>query len=241
MSVSRFGGRIMDFTAVAHDLRTPLNVMLGHMQLLADERLSETARHRLGVLEAQIRRMMRLLDSCSGQRHNVAHLAPVDLGVMIRNVVAELDAMLERRGIETRLTIRGLLPCVSGDGDLLHRVLLNVLVNAADSMPQGGRIEIGAYAKYAPNAPAGTVHIQIADNGGGIPSDLIARVFDRGFTTKIGGETHGYGLSICREIIQMHDGEIQLASAPGQGTTVHLALPITKHFRQHASARVHSA
>ena len=232
----------MDFNAVAHDLRTPLNVMLGHMQLLAAERLGETARHRIEVLEAQIRRMMRLLDSCSGQRpHHVAPPARVDLSVMIRNVVVELDAMLERRGIEIRLTIRGLLPCVPGDNDLLHRVLLNVLVNAADSMQQGGRIEIVAHAKYVPHAAAGTVHIQIADTGSGIPSDLIARVFERGFTTKIDAETHGFGLSICREIIQMHDGEIQLSSVPGQGTTVHLTLPITKQFDQRTSALAHSA
>src|SRR5215208_7345717 len=59
------GGRIMDFNAVAHDLRTPLNVMLGHMQLLAVERLSDTGRQRLAILGRQIRRMMRLLDRCT--------------------------------------------------------------------------------------------------------------------------------------------------------------------------------
>ena len=223
----------MDFNAVAHDLRTPLNVMLGHLQLLAAERLSETGRHRIGVLETQIRRMMRLLDNCPSQRQHLAHVAPVDLGAMIRNVVAELDATLERRGIDTRLTIRGLLPCVPGDGDLLHRVLLNVLVNAADSMQKGGGIQIVASTKHVPTS-AGTVHIQIVDTGAGIPPDLVARVFDRGFTTKIGGEAHGLGLSICREIIQMHGGEIQLSSELGQGTTVHITLPIAKDADQHA-------
>jgi signal transduction histidine kinase len=73
----------MDFTAVAHDLRTPLNVMLGHMQLLAVEGLSDTGRQRLRVLEAQVRRIMRLLDSCCGQRSDMTCAAPVDLGVMI--------------------------------------------------------------------------------------------------------------------------------------------------------------
>src|ERR671923_2474482 len=72
------GGRNMDFNAVAHDLRTPLNVMLGHMQLLAVERLSDSGRHRLGVLERQIRRMMRLLDSCSEHPPDITSLAPVD-------------------------------------------------------------------------------------------------------------------------------------------------------------------
>jgi signal transduction histidine kinase len=230
----------MDFDAVAHDLRTPLNVMLGHMQLLAVEHLSDTGRRRLGVLEAQIRRMMRLLDSCSGQSADVTRLAPVDLSVMIRNVVAELDAMLERRGIEIRLRIRGFLPCVQGDGDLLHRVLVNVLVNAADSMKEGGRIEIAAHTEYVQDSPAATAHIEIADTGAGIAPDLIARVFDRGFTTKAGGDTRGFGLNICREIIQLHGGGIQLSSVPDQGTTVQLTLPVHNVLDQHACALAHS-
>ena len=102
----------MDFSAVAHDLRTPLNVMLGHMQLLAIEQLSDTARRRVEVIEAQIGRMMRLLDSCSGPRLETTSLAPVDLRVMIRNVVSELDALLEQRGIDITLTISGCVPCV---------------------------------------------------------------------------------------------------------------------------------
>ena len=96
----------MDFNAVAHDLRAPLNVMLGHMQLLALERLSDTARQRLPVLERQIRRLVRLLDSCSGQHPDLTCQPPVDLSQMIRHVVSELDAVLERRGIGVRMTIR---------------------------------------------------------------------------------------------------------------------------------------
>ena len=225
----------MDFNAVAHDLRTPLNVMLGHMQLLAVERLSDTGRQRLGVLERQIRRMMRLLDSCSGQHPDITCPVPVDLSVMVRNVVSELDALLERRGIEVRMTIRGFLPCVQGDGDLLHRVLVNVLVNAADSMGEGGWIEITAFTDRVPGSPIGMVHVQIADSGAGIPPEVIARVFDRGFTTKVGGEAHGFGLSICREIVEMHGGEIQLSSVLGQGTTVQLTLPIARYVDQHVA------
>jgi signal transduction histidine kinase len=216
----------MDFNAVAHDLRTPLNVMLGHMQLLAVEGLTETGRQRLGVVESQIRRMMRLLDTCSRRRRDVTRLAPVDLSATIRNVLAELDAFLDRRGIAIRLSAQSVLPCVHGDGDLLHRVIVNVLVNAADAMREGGRIEIAAYASDVPRSSGGTVHIDVADNGAGIPPDLIGRVFDRGFTTKGSGKTHGFGLGICREIIQRHGGSIQLSSLTDKGTTVQLTLPI---------------
>jgi signal transduction histidine kinase len=230
----------MDFNAVAHDLRTPLNVMLGHMQLLAVERLSDTGRQRLGILERQILRMMRLLDSCSAQQSDITCRIPVDLRVMVRNVVSELDALLERRRIEVSMTIRGCLPSVPGDGDLLHRVLVNVLVNAAESMGEGGCVEITAFTDDDASSRVGVVHIQIADSGAGIPPEVIARVFERGFTTKGGGEAHGFGLSICREIVEMHGGEIQLSSVLGKGTTVQLTLPIAQYVDQRVCAPAHS-
>jgi signal transduction histidine kinase len=215
----------VDFTAVAHDLRTPLNVMLGHMRLLAVEHLSDTGRHRLEVLEAQIHRMMRLLDTCGHQQAPTPVVAPVDLTVLICDVVAELEAVLERQGIEIASTRHGALPLVVGDGDLLHRVFLNVLTNAADSIPGSGRIEIGARVEPPANPSVGTIHIDIADTGVGIPAELIGRVFESGFTTKSSADSHGLGLGICREIIQMHGGDIRLSSKPGSGTTVRLSLP----------------
>jgi signal transduction histidine kinase len=217
----------MDFAAVAHDLRTPLNVMLGHMRLLAVERLTDTGRHRLEVLEAQVHRMVRLLDTCGEQHAGRAFVAPVDLTVLIGNVVSELDAVLERQAIEIASTIEGTLPFVAGDRDLLHRVLLNVLMNAADSMVGSGRIDIWARVEQPFDAPTGTIHIDIRDTGAGVPAHLVSRVFERGFTTKPSRGSRGFGLSICREIIQMHGGDIGLSSEPGRGTTVHLSLPIT--------------
>jgi signal transduction histidine kinase len=104
----------MDFTAVAHDLRTPLTVMLGHVRLLAVEPLSDRGRHRLEVLEAQVHRMMRLLDTCDEQHAGMPLVAPVDLGVLIGNVVSELEAVLERQRIEIASTIDGALPLVVG-------------------------------------------------------------------------------------------------------------------------------
>jgi signal transduction histidine kinase len=215
----------MDFTAVAHDLRTPLTVMLGHMRLLSIEHLTDTGRHRLEVLEAQVHRMMRLLDTCGAQGGGATFVAPVDVGLLIGNVISELAAVMERQGIEVASAIGGALPFVMGDRDLLHRVLLNVLVNAADSMAGCGRIEIAARVEHLADAPVGTIHIDIADTGSEIPADLIPRVFERGFTTKSSGDSHGFGLGICREITQMHGGDIRLSSTAGSGTTVRLSLP----------------
>jgi signal transduction histidine kinase len=89
-----------------------------------------------------------------------------------------------------------------------------------------GALSPGARMTYPPNADrAPMVHVDVADTGSGIPADVLPHVFERGFTTKPPGESHGLGLDICREIVEMHGGRIHLASAPGLGTAVHLFLP----------------
>ena len=86
----------MDFSALAlDDLRTPLTVMLAHMQLLAVKRLSSSGRQRLEVLEIQIRLLMQLLDRCGAARQPVRRLAPIDLSVTIEDVLSEFDAVLQ--------------------------------------------------------------------------------------------------------------------------------------------------
>ena len=215
----------MDFTAVAHDLRSPLHVMLGHMQLLAAEQLTETGRRRLEILEAQVQRMMRLLERWDGQAAAPGSRT-VDIGVLIGNLVGELAPLLSVHAIELTVNIEGTLSPVAGDADSLYRALLNIAVNAAESISGAGTIAIGARMTrpaIADRSPM--VHVEVADTGSGIPADVLPRVFERGFTTKPPGESHGLGLDICREIVEMHAGQIRLASAPGAGTTVHLLLP----------------
>jgi signal transduction histidine kinase len=219
----------MDFAVVAHDLRASLHVMLVQLRLLTSEGLSESGRIRLDVLESQLRRMTRLLDSDAAARDQLV-LSPIDIGVTIRNVVSELEAVFERRGIAITWTRNGPLPCLNGDADLLHRALLNVLINAADAMPASGAIAITTRAESSLGSSAATVRIEIADTGAGIAPELVSRVFDPGFTTKAGEQPRGFGLGICRRIVQMHDGQIELSSVPGHGTTVSFTLPVRREL-----------
>jgi signal transduction histidine kinase len=218
-------GRNMDFATVAHDLRTPLNAMLGHTQLLGVESLSDTARRRLAIIELQIRRMTRLIDSCMAQSDLQVRVTLIDLNATIQAVIAELDVLLRQRDVQVVWSGAESLPPVAGDRDALHRVLVNVMINATESMPAGGAIHIGARAEQTGAAPLTAVEIEIADTGTGIPADMIPRVFEPGFTTKHSAHTSGLGLAICREIVQAHGGRIELSSEPGRGTTVRLSLP----------------
>jgi signal transduction histidine kinase len=209
-----------DFTAVAHDLRTPLDVILGHMHLLSGETLSDAARRRLAIVEAQARRMVRLLDTYGEQDVLVLSRGVVDLTALLPSIVSELDPRLALKGITTTLTIDDGLPVIVGDVDLMHRALLNILNNAIEATPSGGRIVIRARAEE----PARRIAIEIADSGTGIGPDVLPHIFARGFTTKR-GRTHGLGLSICREILQRHGGDLSISSQVGHGTSVHLSLP----------------
>jgi signal transduction histidine kinase len=215
----------MDFTAVAHDLRTPLNAMLGHTRLLAIEGLSDPGRRRLAIIEAQIHRMATLIDSYMPHPAVAPRSAQVDLKTELRAVVAELDPMLQQRGIQVVMAGAAPLPPVAGDTDALHRVLVNLMANAADAMPDGGRILIRARAPQVAVASGTAVTIDIIDSGTGIPLDIVGHVFEPGFTTKAPGQGTGLGLAICREIVHDHGGLIELSSEPGAGTTVRLCLP----------------
>jgi signal transduction histidine kinase len=169
--------------------------------------------------------MMRLLDSGATPACDQILRSQVDVGVAIRTVVSELESMFDRRGIAITWTSDTTLPCVDGDPDLLHRALLNILINAADAMAAAGAITITTCTEAA-DAADGTVRIDVADTGAGIAPELMSRVFDPGFSTKPSGQPRGFGLGISRRIAQLHGGRIDLSSVPGHGTTVSFTLPI---------------
>ena len=127
-------------------------------------------------------------------------------------------------------------------GNEIQQVLLNLLTNARQAMPRGGRVLI----RIAPDAAAGTVDLTVRDTGSGIPADVLPRIFDRYFTTKQGPDASGkggtgVGLAACREIIEAHQGKIRVESTVGVGTAFTLKLPVApsrdRGARDHAPAQ----
>jgi signal transduction histidine kinase len=122
-------------------------------------------------------------------------------------------------------------------GNQIQQVLLNLLTNARQAMPSGGRIVV----RVAHDLAAGTVDLTIRDTGSGIPSDQLPRIFDRYYTTKHGPDASGkggtgVGLATCREIIHEHQGRIRVESSVGVGTAFTLKLPVAKAEQPAASA-----
>jgi two-component system NtrC family sensor kinase len=112
------------------------------------------------------------------------------------------------------------LPPVNGDPQQLQQVFVNIMLNAYQSMPQGGRLEIKTWAKD------NTVTVAFSDEGVGIPPKYMDRIFDPFFTTKEPGEGTGLGLSVSYGIVQRHGGSIDVESKEGKGTTFTIRLPL---------------
>jgi two-component system NtrC family sensor kinase len=138
--------------------------------------------------------------------------------------------MLHGRILENRVPTD--LPNIRVDANQLSQVLMNLLLNAAQATPEGGRITVFAERTRS----ADSVEIRIVDTGCGIPPDVLPHVFEPFFTTKRGKGT-GLGLSISQTYVRSHEGEIQVESAPNCGTTVTITLPL----RQPEAAHVDGA
>jgi signal transduction histidine kinase len=207
---------------IAHEVGTPLGIIRARAELLLDELGEHTGRHALDAIVQQIDRISstirQVLDFSRSQAVEVQRVSPATA----LNTVTEL---LEHRFRQQRLRVTTLVrpdtPDIAADPNQLQQVLVNLLLNACDACPGGGAINVSV----SPGEEAMTVEWNIRDNGAGIAQEHLLAVFDPFFTTKKRGEGTGLGLSVVTGIVRNHRGEITLASAVGEGTTVTLRWP----------------
>jgi two-component system sensor histidine kinase AtoS len=211
--------------ALSHDIRNPLTAIFLHTDVLADELQQldgskyEPLRRSLAVIKDEVARLHDLVQQ---------YLSLARLSDLQREVV-DLRAYLEAFGAEMqqRLAVRDIELRLEGDSDIgpvaLHqnsfrRVLLNLLNNAVEAMPHGGVLTLRGQRLAA------HVRLEISDTGGGIPVEQQPLLFSPFHSTKPEGT--GLGLYLVREIVSAHQGDITVTSAPGQGTTFTVTLPI---------------
>jgi signal transduction histidine kinase len=153
---------------------------------------------------------------------------PTDLATLIDGSIVLLEREMQKYRIQIELQIEPAPPAIACSGEI-QQVLLNLLTNARQAMPRGGRIVI----RIAHDIAAGTVDLTVRDSGTGIPPEVMPRIFDRYFSTKQGPDASGkggtgVGLAACREIIEAHHGKIRVESTVGIGTAFTLKLPAAK-------------
>jgi PAS domain S-box-containing protein len=209
---------------LAHEIRNPLNAAVLELNLLgrAINRLDDAAvrdpmRRRVDVVEGEIRRLERLLtEFLALARPRAPQREPVDLGRVVDAVIdLETQAMSARGVALARDTPEGVW--VLGDVEKLKQVVLNLVVNALDAMPEGGslRLAVALEGDWAV--------LTVRDAGPGVDPRIQAEIFDPFFTTKPAGT--GLGLALVRKIVEHHGGRVALSSTAGEGTTVEVVLP----------------
>jgi signal transduction histidine kinase len=205
---------------LAHEIGTPMGVIQGHAKLLESKVSDDQARWRLQTIQEQIARISKIIQSLLNMARPVRLArAPVALGALLDDTLAFLGEKLRRRDIRVERSFEA-VPSVRGDAERLQQLFLNLFMNAADAMPEGGALRV------ALRPLPGEVEIEVTDSGAGIAATDLERVFDPFFTTKPAGEGNGLGLSVARSIVGDHGGEIDVASEPGRGTTFHILLPV---------------
>ncbi len=214
---------------IAHDFNNLLTIILGHAAMLKDGRFAQittsaadisAAAERAAALTRQLLAFSRR-QNLQFRRHDLNELV-LHLGRMLRRLVEE--------AIELQVDVHHDIIPIMADRGMLEQVLLNLVVNARDATPPGGRIDISTAIHE------GCAHIIVKDTGCGIPKENLERIFEPFFTTKKSGDGNGLGLATAYAIVEKHDGRIEVQSEEGKGSTFTVILPIATPTEGHESA-----
>ena len=217
-------------STVSHELRTPLASIKGFATTLLRDDVEweeESRREFLAIIDEESDRLTELIGNLLDMARIEAgtlrvEAEPTDLRPIIQETVAEFRMMTRAHEIEVNLPL--VLPAVMADPRRARQILRNLVENAIKYSPEGGPIVVSARVR------SGDVQTSVADRGIGIDEQQLDHIFDRFYqvdnasTRKVGGS--GLGLSICKAIIEAHDGSIWVESQPGAGSAFHFALPL---------------
>lgn len=231
-SLQRLEGMRRDLVAdVAHELRTPLAGLAGYLEGLLDGVLDPSPEV-LGQMQREVRRLRRLVDDLDEVSRVEAgqvrlRLVPTPLSEVVEGVLARLADQFRDKGITVSTELPRHLPRVRADPDRVAQVLTNLLGNALQYTPPGGRVSVRA--RHAD----GEVAVAVTDTGIGIPAEHLPYVFDRFY--RVDRSRHrgrggtGIGLTIAKALVELHGGRIWAESpGPGQGSTFTFTLPVAE-------------
>ncbi|HVY62466.1 MAG TPA: ATP-binding protein, partial [Planctomycetota bacterium] len=214
-------------STIAHEVGTPLNAIYGHIQIMrADPVLLEKHGERLVVIESQIERLTTTIQGVlTDLRAPETQLADVDLNAVVRELAALTGAAVAARSVRLEITLSPDLPTVPADRTQLSQVFVNLLTNALDAMPAGGRIRIETRRATIGEDRQPAVAVEFSDTGVGISAEDLKRVFEPFYSTKALGHGTGLGLAICHQVVKRHGGTITVTSEAGRGSTFLVLLP----------------
>lgn len=223
--------KIRFFTNISHELRTPLNLILWPLEELMAEDLSPARKERLQLMHRNAQMLIKLINQLLDFRKietGTLKLHPLQQDVMtvIRQTAEAFLDWAQRRQLDFSVHCEPPQLNMAVDADKLEKVLSNLLSNAIKFVQEGGRIELRAEQQPAQSDRGPRLRIEVIDNGPGIDTEQQAHLFERfyeGKRSRFPGS--GIGLSLVKELVELHEGCIEVDSAPGRGTRFTVELP----------------
>ncbi len=221
---------------VSHELRTPLSSIKAYAEILLrkPDRAIDQKVEFLNIINEEADRLTRLINDILNitkieERRIDLERKPVDIREIIDKSVPAHRSYAQRRNIRIEKRVQKDVPKISGDQDTLMQVLANLLNNAVKYSSEGGKVQVSAKHLHPDSRLPGEVEVRVKDNGIGIPSEHLERVFDRFHRIDrpfVGDKTGtGLGLYFCKYIVERHGGRIWAESKEGKGTTLVFSLP----------------
>jgi two-component system NtrC family sensor kinase len=219
--------------SVAHEINNPisgvLNLSMLLQRLLRDdgipkERLPEFRKY-LGQVVQETSRVGRIVsDLLAFSRRSKSQRSKADLNRIVRSTLSLVDHKLRLSNLRAEVVLDENLPQVFCDASQMQQVVLNLVLNAAESThgKEGGWVRV----ETAPGPGPGNLTLSVSDNGEGIPAENLDKIFDPFFTTKPEGKGVGLGLAVLYGIVQSHGGDVVVESTPGAGTRFKVTLPV---------------
>ena len=220
-------------SGIAHELGTPLSVVSGRAGLIGSGKLTaDEVSQSAAAIKAESEKMTKIIRQLLDfARASKPQKTAVDLRPVVSQTVDLLRPLAEKRKVELRLAAGGDPAVAEIDAGQIQQVLTNLIVNAVEAMPGGGKAEIAVRSQAACPPAGGETRpsmyfaVEVRDEGVGIAEEHVWRLFEPFFTTKEVGEGTGLGLSIAYGIVQEHGGWIDVTSRPGEGSRFTVFLP----------------
>ena len=208
-------------SGMAHEIGTPMNVILGRAEYLMDRVREEPVKKGLQTIITQVERITRVMNQLLAfARRKPPERIPLALNEVVDSSVEMFQERLAKARVLVELDVDGRCPKVLADADQMSQVLINLIMNAIHAMPEGGTLRI------ALRSAGDLIQLTVADTGHGIPAEAVKKIFEPFFTTKEFGKGTGLGLTVVKGIVEEHQGTIAVESEPDKGTTFTIRLPM---------------
>jgi signal transduction histidine kinase len=225
LEIEKFAATGRLAATIAHEVNNPMEAIKNAIYLLAGS-VPESATPVYNILKSETERVARIVRQMLGLYRNTEQVKPVSVNTIVEDTLLILSRQLQRANIELLTRLRPLPDAIIA-ADQIRQVLSNLIINAKDAMPNGGRLHIRTRHLPGKDELRGIVQVLIADTGTGISPEMTRAIFEPFVTTK-GEKGTGLGLWIVKGIIQNHAGKLSVRSRIGKGTVFKIDLPVVK-------------